>query len=119
MSNIYTISSRDGITFGVFHKSPRYEDIIQLIDETADNHPSSKRLWDLRNIEFDIAASELMKISDYSKAKFNMKIKLALLTFDDLSFGEMRQYGAFREEKDQFEIFVFRVEKEAIDWLNE
>ena len=117
MSNDYTISHENGITKVKFFIQPTVDLAKQIIDEIVDKYPYDKRLWDISNIEFDFTLAEIKIIAEYGKLKFINPSKIALLAVDDLAFGEMRQFGVYREE-DKVHTRVFRNQQEAIDWLN-
>jgi len=117
MSNTYIITHQDGITKIVFLVKPRLNELMLIIDVIAENYPYERRLWDLREVKFDLPTTEIQQISEYGKQKFTKPNKLALVTVDDLAFGEMRQFEVYREEEGKAVPRVFRNEEDAIRWL--
>jgi len=72
----------------------------------------------MSEIHFYFTVGEIQEISAYGKLKFTKANKLAIHAVDDLTFGEMRQFEVYREEKGTSLPRVFRIEQEAIEWLN-
>jgi len=118
MSNDYIIRHENGITKVTFLIQPTLDLAKQIIDEIVDKYPYDKRLWDISHIKFDFTLAEIQEIAEYGKLKFIKPSKIALFAVDDLAFGEMRQFGVYREEEGKATPQVFRNEQDAIDWLN-
>ena len=118
MPKIHTIAYKDGITKIKFLTKPSYEQVKSIIDEIVENYPYERKLWDLSEINFDFSTTEIHMISEYGKLKFTKPNKIAIYALDDLAFGEMRQFGIYREEEGKAISRVFRNEHEAIEWLN-
>lgn len=116
MDKTYNIVEQEGITIIRFTKSPTFTDVIEMIDDIVENHAYKLRLYDLSKIKFDLPSKELRKIAEYGQIKFTQKNRLAFVAPDDLAFGEMRMFSAFREQEIA-EVSAFRTEKEAIKWL--
>lgn len=117
MTEQYTIKFDEGITKIKLLVTPSVEMIKSIINELDDNYPCQKRLWDLSEIKFNFNTSDIQIISNYGKRKLNKTTRLALYAIDDLEFGELRQFEAYREE-DSMHARVFRNEQDAIKWLN-
>jgi len=118
MPNDYIISHENGITKVKFLVQPSLDLAKQIIDEIVDKYPYDKRLWDISNVKFDFTLTEIQTIAEYGKLKFISPSKIAIFAVDDLAFGEMRQFGVYREEEGKTLPQVFRNEQDAIDWLN-
>jgi hypothetical protein len=118
MSDKYIISHESGITKIIFNKKPSYDDLIEMVDLLVQNHPYKKRLYDLREIEFDVSTSEIEALAAYGKKVFTEANKAAIITNNDLAYGEMRQFMVYREQDDFAAINVFREIDKAIEWLN-
>jgi len=118
MLETYVITENDGITTIKFLENPSFDIVKLIIDELAKNHSYEKRLWDMSEINFDFTTQEIKDIAAYGKQKFSNKNKMAIYTLTDLSFGEMRQFEIYREEKNKASSAVFRDKNSAIDWLN-
>jgi hypothetical protein len=58
----------------------------------------------------------VQRVAGYEKSASLFRGKAAILAPQDLTFGILRIYAAYREE-DQVELAVFRKRKAAIDWL--
>lgn len=115
----HEISVEDGITVIKFLAKPTYQDLVNIIDDIIENYPYERRLWDLSEINFDLSLSEIQQIADYGKQKFIKPNKLALFATQNLVFGEMKQFEAYREEENHALPKVFRSKTEAMDWLKE
>ena len=118
MSSTHIITHENGITKIKFLVNPSFEQVKLIIDEIAENYPYEKRLWDMSEIKFNFTIDEIQRIAAYGKSKFTKPNKLAIFALDDLTFGEMRQFGVYREEKGKSLPRVFRNEQDAIEWLN-
>lgn len=84
--------------------------------------PGTNLLFNGRNLDFTSLNSTLIRgISDYFQSISEQlgKNKIALLASSSLGYGFGRQFQMLSENKVQSEIRVFRVEREAAEWLNE
>jgi hypothetical protein len=117
MPDRYKIENISGITKITFLKKPTYVDAQNIIDEISKNNAYEKRLWDLTKVDFNFTLEEIKNISKYGKSKLIEPNKLAVVAFNDLAYGEMRQFMVYREE-DVSSVCVFRCETEAFNWLN-
>ena len=119
MSKNYSIECINGITRIQFSSKPSYSEAQTIIDDIAENFPYEKRLWDLSNIKFNFTMNEIKAISAYGKSKFLKPNKLAIIAPDDLAYAEMRVFEVYREQEEHAVARAFRVEKEALEWLNQ
>jgi len=118
MKEIYTLSNIDGITKIKFAENPSYDLVKTIIDELAEKDLYMRRLWDLREINFDWSSDMLRDIAEYGKNKFLKPNKAAFVVDTDLAFGEMRMFMVYREEEDKTYPNVFRIYNKAIEYLN-
>lgn len=118
MSKNYKIEYLNGITRVEFLTKPTFEDGIAAIDDISENYPYEKRLWDLSKTEFDFTLQEIIGIAAHCKSKFTKPSKIAYIASDELTYGEMREMMVYREADPLAEVYVFRTEKEALDWLS-
>lgn len=118
MDKTYLITHSEGITKVKLLESINLEQGKQILDDIARNYPYERRLWDMNEINIDYSLDDLISIAEYSKGLFSNPNKLAINTFTDLTFGNMRQLAVYRQEKGKASAKVFRNEQEAIAWLN-
>ncbi len=119
VTNRYTIDCQDGITVIRFLKKPSFRELKEIVDILVDHYDYRKRLWDMSQIPFDLSLAEIQQISDYGKQKFKQPNKLAMVVRDELVYGQMRQFSAYRNEHGKAIPGVFWDLKEAISWLKE
>ena len=117
MSKTHIITHIDGITKIKFLVTPSLDQVKSIIDEIVENYPYERKLWDMSEIKFDLSTNEIRMLSEYGKQIFEKPNKVAIYAVDDLAFGEMRQFGVYREEKGKTLSKVFRDEQNAIEWL--
>ena len=118
MSKNYKIEFLNGITRVEFLTKPTFEDGVAAVDEVVKNYPYEKRLWDLSKTKFDFTLQEVIGIAAYSKSKFIKPSKVAFIASDELTYGEMRELMVYREDDPRAEVYVFKTEQEALDWLS-
>jgi len=117
MSNKYKIEYLNGITKIKYFQKPIYSDAKEIIDEVVDKFPYEKRLWDFSLVKFNFTMDEIASIAEYGKLKFTKPNKLAIIAFDDLTYGEFKIFESHREQENLSEARVFRTEIEAVEWL--
>lgn len=118
MTEKYTIDILSNITYIHFILDPSYKDIQDVLDKLVEDQIYEKRLYDLIDVKFDLTTNELKSMAEYGKRIFSKPNKAAMVTNQDLAFGEGRQFSAYRED-DNCKFSVFRNKEEAIDWLNQ
>jgi len=82
------------------------------------NYSYTLRLWDLLNINFSLTMDEIKEIAAYGKQKFTEPSAMALVTQQDLAYGELRVFEIYREEQNA-RARVFRDREEAVNWLKQ
>ena len=118
MNDSYTLSDSGGITTIKLFENPSYDLVKSIIDELAEHELYLRRLWDLREINFDWSTSMLQDMAEYGKSKFLKPNKAAFVVDNDLAFGEMRIFMVYREEQGKTIPNVFRDYDQAIEFLN-
>ena len=118
MSEKYTIFIESTITYVKFNTKPTYEDVVEVLDILVKKDIYEKRLFDCRDIKFDLSSDKLQSIAEYGRSVFANTNKGAMVTNQDISFGEGRQFSAYREDEN-CKFNVYRTMEDAIDWLNQ
>ena len=118
MSKIYSLETKDGITTIRFSRTPKMDDLSEIIDYLSKNDLYERRLWDLNPHGLNLSPDQLQQIALYGKLKFLKPSKLAIVASQDLTFGLSRFFEIYREEE-LVSINVFRTEPEARKWLKE
>ena len=117
MSEIYSFEHSDGITVTRFARQLEFDDFIAALDEIRQRELMPRRMWDVTGV-FDFTAEQIQQIAKYSKRHFPSPARVAFLAADDLTFGLLRMFEAYREEDDHI-TRVFRDEQTARQWLVE
>ena len=116
MSKIYNIKHEDGITFIELSRRPVYEELVEIIDDIADNYPYELRLWDLSVVGLALDNNEIQNIAQHGKKRFTRPSRMAIVAKQDLAYGISRVFEVYREEIGS-SAKVFRDMNEAIAWL--
>ena len=88
-----------------------------MIDEVAKLDDGHRRLWDLTK-GFSVTSNDIRQIAEYGKQVWPHPSKVAYVASDDLAFGLLRMFEAYREG-DGYQTRIFRTEDEAITWFKE
>jgi hypothetical protein len=116
MIKTYEVDLKGGITIIRFLSIPTIEDLHSAMDEVAVNYLSNLRLWYLDHEGLNFSTEQLISMAEYGKSKFNIKSKVAIVTNNNIEYGLMRQFVAYRSDE-LSEHMVFDDELEAIYWL--
>lgn len=116
MSGFYTITSEAGVTRVRLHHQPDFNTIQRIIDDLAENHDYQHRLWDCSDARINMPMDEIRVLSAYERTRLKGPGKLAIIAPDDLTFGEMRAFGVYREDP-LAKVMFFRSEDKALSWL--
>ena len=119
MKTTYQITHKAGITTIRLIGTPSVDFITELMEDLAKNHPYRLKLYDLNQAELDLSQNDNRELAERAKRIFKKPNWIAFLVNNDLAFGEMRQLGIYRQEKGIDVTHVFRVEKEAREWLHD
>ncbi len=114
----YSINTSEGITTVCFTERPKLDDIHNAIDEVARDNPGRLRLWDLSRNRLNLTTLQLRQLAEYGKSQSLPPSKVAIVASEDLTFGIMRMFEVFREDKVS-EHKIFRTVKEARGWLKQ
>ena len=119
MSKKYKIEKVNDIAIISFSSAPTFDDAIDVIDNLKDNSIYHLRLWDFSKILFDFNTEEIQQIASYGKLRFTEKNRIALVAPQDISFGILRMFEAYRDQNTFSVARVFRTKDEALKWLEE
>ena len=91
------------------------ESLTMAIDSIASYPGHYSRLWDF-STGIDLPNQQLKEIAHYVRKKLDYPARVAVVAPADLTFGLMRMYEVYREDKG-LEFRVFREEASALTWL--
>ncbi len=117
MNDAYTITTSDDLTIVRLLRDLNLDEMLELLDVVAARCPGNRRLWDLSK-HLKLANEDIRLVAERGKRAWRGPARVALLATDDLSFGLLRVFEAFRSS-DGYEIRVFRDEEAALAWLRE
>lgn len=117
MSKIYNIEHVDGITYIGFTRRPVYDELVEIINDIAENYPYELRLWDLSVVGLSLDNNEIQNIAQHGKKRFTRPSRMAIVAKQDLAYGISRVFEVYRQEIGSG-AKVFREMDDAIDWLN-
>ncbi|MDJ0748475.1 MAG: hypothetical protein QNJ11_03265 [Woeseiaceae bacterium] len=115
MSSNFIVEQQDGITTIRLTRRLPLEEFLSMIDDVARAGVGDRRLWDATG-NFNFSADEIRQIAARSKAVLPRAVCVAFVAADDLTFGQVRMFEAFREEAG-FRTKAFRDEQAARTWL--
>ena len=115
MSEMYTITNEKRFLVIRFLSEPKFEHVIQAIDDVSENYNPKKRLWVLSK-GLNLTSAKMIEIGNHGKVKFSAPAQSAIVVPDDLAFGLVRVQGVYREDGIVDER-LFRTEEEAREWL--
>ena len=101
-----------------FTEKPSVEDLRDAITEISEKYKSTKRIWDLSQIDLDLTGEQLEYLSECARSAFKQPSKIAIVASKDLEFGLFRVYEVYRQDE-QSTVRVFRKEADARYWLSE
>ena len=116
MMRNYSIEIIDGVATVCFFEMPNVDDLRRAVDEVVEIGRHDLRLWDLSLSGVDLTSAQLKEIADYSKSKFSVPSRMAIVAPQDLAFGLSRMFEIYREQQ-QIAVRVFRTRTEALAWL--
>lgn len=118
MANNYSIEAKNGVTTIRLYKETRAQDIRNAIDAVAEkNIMNELRLWDLSRLNSDFTNDQLHQLAEYSKSRFVLPSRAAIVAPSKLVYGLSKIYEAYREEG-LVKHRVFKTEDEARIWLS-
>ena len=109
------VEEMDGITTLRLTRQMTLEEFLGVLDDTLELGLTNRRLWDA-NRHFDFSAEEIRAIANHGKKIWPGAARVAFLAEDDLTFGLLRMFEAFREQEN-YQTKAFRDEEEAREWL--
>ena len=115
MSSNFVVEQEDGITTVRLTRKLGLDEFLQMIDDVAKAGVADRRLWDTTR-KFNFAASEIRQIAAHAKSVLPRAKCVAFVAADDLTFGQVRMFEAFRDEEG-FRTKAFRDEQAAREWL--
>ena len=113
----YEILVQNGIVIIRFYSKATAKDIIELLELIAEKYPTEKRLWDLTQCDFNVSYKELSAIAEHSKGIFEGPCKIAFLTPQGFTYGQINQFRIHRED-DRCQVMQFLALDDAMAWLN-
>ena len=115
MSSNFVVEQQDGITTIRLQRLLTVEDFLLMIDDVARAGVGDRRLWDTTR-NFNFSAEEIRQIAAHAKSALPDAVCVAFVAADDLTFGQVRMFEAFRDERG-FRTRAFRDEQKAREWL--
>jgi len=119
MSLTIDLESIDGICIGIAEGTLTLDEIKQsaaTMWRLAEG-PDIRMLWDLRKAKFDLEVAQVSDLADTVKLMIaSGESRIAFVVTEDLEFGLIRMYEAFRHS-DTSRTSVFRDRDKAIAWL--
>lgn len=115
MSSNFVVEHLDGITTIRLFRRLTVEQFLEMIGEIAREDVGDRRLWDVTR-NFNFSAEEIRAIAVEARAVFPVAERVAFVAADDLTFGQVRMFEAFRDSED-FPTRAFRDEPAARAWL--
>lgn len=119
MSLTIDLESIDGICIGIAEGALTLDEIKQsaaTMWRLAEG-PDIRMLWDLRKAKFDLEVAQVSDLADTVKLMIaSGESRIAFVVTEDLEFGLIRMYEAFRHS-DTSLTSVFRDRDKAIAWL--
>ncbi len=119
MTKKYTIQEVNDITTIVFLQAPTFDDAKEVIDTIAKNNSYHLRLWDFSSVLFNFTRDEIQEIATYGKSMFLEKNRIAVVAPQDLAYGMLRTFEAYRDQDSHSVVRVFRKTQEAMEWLEQ
>ena len=90
-----------------------FKKAITCVEE---NTLSRKRLW-IFSKGLDLSPGDMLILVQYAKQKFSYSSKVAMVGYDDLTFGLLRMFSSLRE-MGQVQIMPFKSISKATNWLS-
>ena len=115
MSSKFVVEHLDGITTIRLLQRMDVEQFIEMIGEIAKQDVGDRRLWNVTR-NFNYSSEDIRHIAARVRAIFPDAERVAFVAADDLTFGQVRMFEAFRDSKD-FPTKAFRDEPAARAWL--
>lgn len=116
MDKRYNIDIADDIVSVRFSQKPDVDAFRNALNDVHQIKPKPLRLWDF-TCGMDISFDDIQIIADYAKSLHLETGKIAVVAPEDLTYGLIRVFHAFRGEADRIQYEVFRSEQEAREWL--
>ena len=116
MSRHFVVEREDGITTIRLQRRLNVEQFFAMLQEVASHEISNRRLWDATK-NFNFSADEIRQIARHVRKVFPRAERVAFVAADDLTFGQVRIFEAFRDP-DDFPTRAFRDEEKAREWLS-
>ncbi len=115
MSKDFIVEQQDGVTTIRLLRRVNVEQFIAMLEDIASHEIEDRRLWDATR-NFNFSSEEIRQIAVRVRAIFPDAVRVAFVAADDLTFGQIRMFEAFRDPTD-FPTKVFRDEPAARSWL--
>ena len=106
----------DGVTVAKLLANPTLSHLKELVAHIAKGFPRERRLWDLSQIDFNVPYHDIIKLAQHKKKVFSEPCKVAFVVQDSLSYGQVNQFRAHREDEN-CSVMPFQSEDEAMAWL--
>ena len=96
MSSNFVVEQQEGITTIRILRRLDVQQFLAMMDEIAEQEIADRRLWDATR-NFNFSAEEIRQIAVYVRAVFPRAQRVAFVAADDLTFGQIRMFEAFRD----------------------
>ncbi len=103
----FTIESQDGIVHLQFSGQPTLQEIMAAFQDLNALADSQLRLWNFPD-GLNLTAEELQDIADFTARQTPQPQRVAIVTAQDLAYGLMRMFQAYRQEGGHSSIRVYR-----------
>ncbi len=119
MPETYVIDPQRGVVFskgiGVFTYADFTEHMARMKADPA-FRPEFNQLVDCRAMtSFDLTGAQVNEIA--GRSIFSVRTRRAFVVSSDLQFGMSHMFAAYRENRGEMDVRVFREMREALAWL--
>jgi len=116
VSNQYSISTTNNITFIQLFRKLNLSEISALFEELQQSNPTDLRLWDISSSDVSFTDEQIKTIAAIGKTQTHLPSKVALVAPSDYDVGIAGVFEVFKETK-EIDIKVFRDKSKAEQWL--
>ena len=115
MSSNFVLEKLDGITTIRLMRRLPLDEFLTMIEDVAKIGVDERRLWNATN-NFNFSADEIRQIAVHARQVMPQSSRVAFVAADDLTFGQVRMFEAFRHAEG-YRTRAFRDEETAREWL--
>ncbi|MFC1524322.1 hypothetical protein ACFL6N_05985 [Thermodesulfobacteriota bacterium] len=114
----YSIDTIGGVTAVRFTQGAGVEDILNAIDDVAENYLNDLRLWDISDESLNLTGKEIRQLAKYGRSRFLLPSKVAIVASEDLAYSLRKTYEVYKDERLLSETRFFRSDQKARSWLS-